>query len=251
MSEQTFAHGDGVCGCNCTDGDIGCGGCLCVTWVLLRNTTPAVLAEHVSVNAKPTHHSIPFLSHTVVAPALPSAMQPMKPSSIMELSTASWLLVDLAAVPWWFSDRTLRRSVVSRSTVGAGIACILVLMVAPVMLAVLSMSARFTLRMGLSTLPLLEPRWLVRVEWGGFCCERKSCVWLVGGRGCIAGSLVSRRNSYWLIFQATFPITIMYYIFCNSLSQHAKFGYTKQNHIEYPTSSSTSQSILSSIHWTK
>eukprot|EP00985_Skeletonema_marinoi_P028991 scaffold26471_cov156-Skeletonema_marinoi.AAC.4 len=30
MSEQTFAHGDGVCGCNCTDGDIGCGGCLCV-----------------------------------------------------------------------------------------------------------------------------------------------------------------------------------------------------------------------------
>ncbi|KAL7439365.1 hypothetical protein ACHAXM_009617 [Skeletonema potamos] len=32
MSEQTFAHGDGVCGFNCTNGDIGCGGCCFTTY---------------------------------------------------------------------------------------------------------------------------------------------------------------------------------------------------------------------------
>ncbi|EJK43966.1 hypothetical protein THAOC_37540 [Thalassiosira oceanica] len=30
MSEQTFAHGDSCCGCNCTDGELGFGGC-CLT----------------------------------------------------------------------------------------------------------------------------------------------------------------------------------------------------------------------------
>ncbi|KAL7484265.1 hypothetical protein ACHAW6_009911 [Cyclotella cf. meneghiniana] len=28
MSEETFKHGDGCCGCNCTNGEIGTGGCL-------------------------------------------------------------------------------------------------------------------------------------------------------------------------------------------------------------------------------
>jgi len=30
MSDQTFQHGDGCCGCNCTEGPIGTGGC-CLT----------------------------------------------------------------------------------------------------------------------------------------------------------------------------------------------------------------------------
>mmetsp|Transcript_7029 Transcript_7029/g.10528 ORF Transcript_7029/g.10528 Transcript_7029/m.10528 type:complete len:131 (-) Transcript_7029:262-654(-) len=31
MSDQTFQHGDGCCGCKCTEGPIGTGGCL-LTW---------------------------------------------------------------------------------------------------------------------------------------------------------------------------------------------------------------------------
>lgn len=106
----------------------------------------------------------PFLSLFITAAvlALPFATQPTTPNSIMVLSTASWVLVVSAAAPWWCWGRMLRRSVVSRSTMGVGIACSPLLMDVPATPAVLSMSARSTPKMVLSTLLLLERRWLVR-----------------------------------------------------------------------------------------